>query len=70
VDGVEPECIIAKSAILCSFVLFDIIKAVSKGLSPKSINPDARLCIFSLYSLQDIASQPVYSALIGVFIAG
>ena len=61
---------IPKSAILCSFVLLDIIKAVSPGFKPSSRSPDAKALEVSLYSDHDIESQAEYSLLAGVFKAG
>ena len=70
VDGVAPVYTIPKSAILCSFVLFDIMNAVSPGFNPNSIKPAARALDVSLYSDHEIESQAEYSLLAGVFKAG
>ena len=47
-----------------------MIKAVSPGLKPRSMRPDAKFFAASLYSDQDIESQAEYSELAGVFNAG
>lgn len=69
-EGTAPEYTIAKSEILCSLVLFDIINTVSLGSNPRSIKPLAKFFAVSRYSDQDIESHAEYSALAGVFKAG
>ena len=70
VDGVAPVYTIPRSAILCSFVLFDIINAVSPGPKPRVISPAAKFFDVSLYSDHDIESHAEYSAFAGELSAG